>query len=145
MKDLQMLVVEDNHDHYQMIDHSLRGVGIDSITHFSTGEDFIRYLERCSQDERFIDYSFSIILDLRLPGMTGEDVLNTLKSHSDWSRIPVVVLTVSDDPELIIRCHKLGCSYFIIKPVEAQEFKNAVSQLGSFISLVELPSPFRKV
>ena len=145
MKDLQMLVIEDDFDHFQMIDGAFRSSGVDSVTHFATGDAFFQFLMRCPQDERSAEGTFSVILDMRLPGMSGEDVLKKLKSREDWARIPVIVLTTSEDPELISRSHKLGCSFFIIKPVDAQEFKKAISQLGAFVSVVELPSPFRKV
>lgn len=145
MKDIHLLVVEDDLEHFRLINDALRSSGVEQITHFLSGEAFLDFLSHCPVDERSAEAAYCILLDVRLPGISGEDVLKKLKSRKDWSRIPVFVLTTAHDPELISRCHRQGCSYFISKPVDAEAFRNAIAQLGSFVNLVELPNPFRKV
>ncbi len=50
------------------------------------------------------------------------------------------MLTTTDDPRTIDRCHKLGCSVYIAKPVEYQDFAEAVRKIGLLLSVVEVPS-----
>jgi len=145
MKELQLLIVEDDPDHYRLMENALEGVGLSVPKHFSRGEDLLAYLEQCPAVEGNGASVFCILLDLGLPGISGVDVLSRLKARADWSRIPVIVLTHFSDPEMVARCHQLGCSHFISKPLDPGEFTRAISQLGLFVSLVELPDPFRKV
>jgi DNA-binding NarL/FixJ family response regulator len=49
------------------------------------------------------------------------------------------MLTTTDDPREVERCHALGCSTYIVKPVDYDQFAAAISKLGSFITLVEVP------
>ena len=54
-------------------------------------------------------------------------------------KMPVIVLTTTDDPRAIEKCHELGCSVYIVKPVEYESFSDAVSKIGLFLSVVEVP------
>jgi len=82
-----------------------------------------------------------ILLDLKLPRVSGLEVLRQLKAHPDYCRIPVVVLTTTDDKVEIQRCYDLGCNVYITKPVNYENFANAIRQLGLFFSVIQVPSP----
>jgi DNA-binding NarL/FixJ family response regulator len=53
--------------------------------------------------------------------------------------MPVSMLTTTDDPREVERCHELGCNNYIVKPVDYDKFAEAIKQLGLFISLVQVP------
>jgi DNA-binding NarL/FixJ family response regulator len=53
--------------------------------------------------------------------------------------MPVIMLTTTDDPREVARCHALGCNNYIVKPVDYDKFADAIKNLGLFISLVEIP------
>jgi len=54
-------------------------------------------------------------------------------------KMPVLMLTTTDDPREVERCHALGCSNYIVKPVDYEKFAEAIKQMGLFISLVQVP------
>ena len=53
--------------------------------------------------------------------------------------MPVIMLTTTDDPREVARCHGMGCNSYIVKPVDYDKFAEAIKNLGLFISLVEVP------
>ena len=54
-------------------------------------------------------------------------------------KIPVIMLTTTDDPREVDRCHAFGCNSYIVKPVDYEKFAEAIKNLGLFISLVRIP------
>ena len=58
-------------------------------------------------------------------------------------KLPVIMLTTTDDPREVARCHELGCSNYIVKPVDYEKFAEAIQELGLFISLVQVPGTQR--
>ena len=82
-----------------------------------------------------------ILLDLNMPRMNGREVLKVMKGDADLGRIPVVVLTTSEQEADILRSYDLGCNSYIQKPVDMDQFVNAVRQLGKYwFEVVTLPT-----
>jgi CheY-like chemotaxis protein len=79
------------------------------------------------------------MLDIRMPQVDGVEVLRQVKADPELRKIPVSVLTTTDDPREVERCHALGCGNYIVKPVDYDKFAEAIKQLGLFISLVQVP------
>ncbi len=83
-----------------------------------------------------------ILLDLNMPKKNGREVLAELKQNSRVSRIPVVILTTSEQEADILRTYDLGCNSYIQKPVEIEQFICSVRKLGSYwFEVVTLPTP----
>lgn len=81
-----------------------------------------------------------ILLDLNLPKYDGRQLLEKVKSDPDLARIPVVVLTTSSAEEDILRSYELHANAYVTKPVDLDQFINAVRQIeGFFIQVVRLP------
>ena len=81
-----------------------------------------------------------ILLDLNLPKYDGRQLLKKIKSDPDLSRIPVVVLTTSSAKEDILRSYKLHANAYVTKPVDLDQFINAVHQIDEFfLQVVRLP------
>lgn len=70
-----------------------------------------------------------ILLDLKLPKVSGLDVLRQLKSHPEWRTIPVVVLTTSADTGDVQTAYRLGANSYIVKPVDFGKFMDVVAHL----------------
>ena len=80
------------------------------------------------------------VLDIRMPGIDGVEVLRRIKADPERRKIPVIMLTTSDDPKKIERCYDLGCNVYVTKPVTIERFIEALNRLGLFISVVSLPA-----
>ena len=82
-----------------------------------------------------------ILLDLKLPKVDGVTVLQTIKSDPRTRMIPVVVLTSSNEPRDIKACYGLGTNSYIRKPVDFDEFVEAISHLGLYWLVLNEPPP----
>ena len=81
-----------------------------------------------------------LLLDLNLPRIDGRQVLEEIKNDDDLKRIPVVVLTTSSAEEDILRSYKLHANAYVTKPVDLDQFMNAVRQIDEFfVQVVRLP------
>jgi CheY-like chemotaxis protein len=81
-----------------------------------------------------------ILLDLNLPKYDGRQLLQKVKSDPDLCHIPIVVLTTSSAEEDILRSYKLHANAYVTKPVDLDQFMNAVRQIDEFfIQVVRLP------
>jgi CheY-like chemotaxis protein len=136
-----ILVVEDNPDHARLIETNLREARIDNeIVVLSDGKMASDYLF-CEGEfsGRLLPASLIIVLDLNLPLIDGYELLARIKSDKSTRRIPVVVLTSSDDERAVARCYDLGCSAFITKPDQAEDFSETVRKFGVFFSMLTSP------
>ena len=83
--------------------------------------------------------SLIVLLDINMPRVDGVEVLRRLKADEKTKQIPVMMLTTTDDPREVERCYELGCSVYVTKPVEYEQFCEAVKLLGLFLQFVEVP------
>jgi len=87
------------------------------------------------------DVPACILLDLKLPKVDGVTVLQTIKSDARTRMIPVIVLTSSNEPRDIKACYGMGTNSYIRKPVDFDEFVEAVSHLGLYWLVLNEPPP----
>jgi CheY-like chemotaxis protein len=76
---------------------------------------------------------------MRIPKIDGVEVLRQVKQDPELRKIPVIMLTTTDDPRDVDVCHSLGCSQYIVKPVEYDKFAEILGQLGLFLKIVQVP------
>ena len=74
-----------------------------------------------------------------MPQVDGVEVLRQVKEHPHLKKLPVIMLTTTDDPREVERCHAIGCSSYMVKPVDYEKFAEAIKSLGLYISLVRVP------
>lgn len=137
-----ILIAEDDEGHAHLIKKNLARAGIaNEIIHFKDGQEAVDFLF-CEGDgpHRKADCPYVLLLDIRMPKLDGTEVLERLKADPELRKIPVVMITTTDDPREVERCHTLGCSNYITKPIEYEAFVNAVRQLGLFLAVVQVPS-----
>lgn len=80
-----------------------------------------------------------VMLDLKMPKMDGLEVLKTLKEDEHMKTIPVVMLTSSREEQDLIKSYQLGVNAYVVKPVDFQQFIDAVKELGAFWALINEP------
>ncbi|HMA63564.1 MAG: response regulator [Fibrobacterota bacterium] len=136
-----ILIAEDDDGHAELIKKNLARAGIaNTIIHFRDGEEVINYLfRRGDGPHRNIGDAFVLLLDIRMPKMDGTAVLAEIKADPELRKIPVIMITTTDDPRDVEKCHSIGCSNYITKPIEYDSFVNTIRQLGLFLAVVQVP------
>ena len=138
--DMVILVAEDDAGHARLIEKNLRRAGLNNrIERFEDGEQVLDFLLRRGDRKRVSDTPYLLLLDIRMPKVDGVEVLRQLKADPELRKMPVIMLTTTDDPREVERCHEIGCSHYIVKPVDYDGFAHAISQLGLFVTLVQIP------
>jgi len=136
-----VLIVDDDEGHAILIRENLEAAGLTTrIEHFRDGQvllDFFAARPLGAHD------SYLVLLDIRMPKIDGIEVLRRLKADPQLSKLPVIMLTTTDDTREIERCYALGCSVYIQKPVDYDRFAEAIRRLGLFVTLVLLPEVTR--
>jgi CheY-like chemotaxis protein len=140
-KEVVILIAEDDEGHAGLIRKNLVRTGIaNKIIHFKDGQEVLDFF--FGEDEGLHikkGEAYVLLLDIRMPKHDGVEVLRQLKENPEFCKLPVVMITTTDDPREVEQCHKYGCSNYITKPVEYDAFANAIRQLGLFLSVVQIP------
>ncbi len=137
-----VLVVEDDESHYELIERSVR-----SLEKAET-----RYDLRWVQDgAEALDFLFRkgkykdaprpnlVLLDLNLPKVKGQTILEKLKADEKLRKIPVVVLTVSDSEEEMARAYDSGAAGFLNKPASRDDFERLLNTVWDYWRIVRVP------
>jgi CheY-like chemotaxis protein len=82
-----------------------------------------------------------IFLDIKMPKMDGLEVLRHIKANPRFKNIPVVMLTSSKEEPDLAACYSLGVNAYVVKPVDFQQFVDAVKQVGAFWAVLNEPPP----
>jgi CheY-like chemotaxis protein len=139
-----ILLVEDDPGDQELTRRALRHdtLNIDlRIVH--DGEEALDYLFRRGEFENPESSPTPdlVLLDLNMPKKNGREVLTEMKENASVARIPVVVLTTSEQEADILRSYDLGCNSYIQKPVEIDQFISSVRKLGNYwFEVVTLPT-----
>jgi len=136
-----ILIAEDDDGHAKLIKKNLQRSGISNeIIHFPDGEKILDFLfKKGPGPHRKSGSSYLLLLDIRMPGINGIDVLVQIKEDKELRKIPVIMITTTDDPIEVEHCHCLGCNNYITKPINYDNFIEAIRQLGLFLSVVQIP------
>ncbi|MBI1196924.1 MAG: response regulator [Phenylobacterium sp.] len=134
-------MIEDDEGHARLIERNIRRAGVSNeVLAFQSGTTAVEYLlGPDGSGEVSANRHLLILLDLNLPDMSGVDILEKVKSNANTRRIPVIVLTTTDDEREVKRCYDLGANVYITKPVNYEGFANAIRQLGLFLSVIQVP------
>lgn len=136
-----ILMAEDDPGHATLIRRNLERAGLrNELVHVPDGQEALDYVfRRGAHAARPLDASILLLLDIKMPRVDGVEVLRRIKHDERSSKIPVIMLTTTDDPREIERCYELGCNVYITKPVEYEQFIDAIRRLGLFLEVVILP------
>lgn len=135
MSDKTILLVEDNPDDEELTLRALRrGNVANEVAVARDGSEALEYLFGSGRGEGrdASQMPAVVLLDLKLPKISGLEVLKRIRADSRTAMIPVVILTSSSEDEDMIRSYQSGANSYVRKPVNFTEFTNAVSQLGLY-------------
>ncbi len=140
-REVVILIAEDDDGHARLIEKNLSRAGLHNhIERFSNGQQILDFLFRRGPGRlRSPETPYLLLLDIRMPQVDGVEVLRQVKEDQELRKMPVIMLTTTDDPREVERCHALGCSTYIVKPVVYEKFAEAINRMGLFISLVQVP------
>ncbi|MHC4114950.1 MAG: response regulator [Planctomycetota bacterium] len=144
MKDAAViLIAEDDTGHFELVKRNLwRSCVENEILHFRDGQEILDFLFREGKGlKREGDSGYLLLLDIRMPKVDGVEVLRRIKTDRELKKMPVIMLTTTDEAEEIDRCYGMGCSFYIHKPADYGRFMAAVENLGRFISLAGIRIP----
>lgn len=140
--DADILLVEDNRDDVELTLHALRKEKLaNNILVVRDGEEALAFLF-CTGPfaARSIDrHPKLVLLDLKLPKIDGMEVLKRMKEDERTRTIPVVILTSSKEDRDLIKGYNLGANSYIQKPVDFDQFRETVKQVGLYWLLVNQP------
>jgi CheY-like chemotaxis protein len=141
-QEVTVLLAEDDPGHALLIEKNLRRANITNpIITVGDGQTAVDYLfGEGGRAEEGPLRPVLVLLDLNMPVLDGYQVLARMKADERTKRVPVVVLTTTDDPREVARCYDLGCNVYVTKPVDYGSFSEAVQKLGLFLSVVVIPS-----
>lgn len=138
-----LLIVEDSDEDYFITTRAFKKSGLaNPIYRCENGDKALDYLFRQRQ---YADPATSprpgvILLDLNLPGTDGREVIQIIKQDTELKKIPIIVLTTSDDERDIRTCYKQGVNSYVRKPVDLERFIEAIQRLKDFwFEIVILP------
>ncbi len=139
-------MAEDDKGHSELIKKNLQRAGLTNrIIQFSNGKEILDYLFDDNHPESSgNDCSYLLLLDIRMPIKDGIEVLRTIKSDPILKSIPAIMITTTDNPVEIKKCHELGCNSYITKPIDYQKFVETLHNLGLFLKIVAVPTISRK-
>lgn len=122
------MLVEDDQVDIMTVERGLKKLGvINKLVTVNNGEEALQYLES-SEDE----LPCMILLDINMPKMNGHECLKQLKSHPAFKNIPVIMLTSSMEQQDVDQGFALGISGYILKPVDYDQFIDAIQVLNSY-------------
>lgn len=139
----RIMLAEDDPRDVELVLQGLRTKGlINEIEVVGDGEAALDYLyRRGAYAGREPGLPALILLDLKMPRVSGLEVLETMRGDEQLRHVPVVVMTSSREEVDLARAYALGCNAYVVKPVDFQAFVDAVSAVGLFWAVVNQPPP----
>lgn len=139
---VELILIEDNPHEAELTIRSLKKHNLaNKLVHIDDGEEALDFL--------FSKGSYSdntgrlnpkvILLDLKLPKVSGLEILQALKADEQTKNIPVVILTSSKEESDVFESYNLGVNSYIVKPVNFESFSKAVAEIGLYWLLLNEP------
>jgi two-component system response regulator len=141
-----ILLVEDNPSDVELTKRALTQNNI--VNKMVVAEDGVEALDYLFGTGKYAgrdinDFPAVVLLDIKLPKVNGLEVLQKIRGNAVTELLPVVILTSSDQEQDVITSYKLGANSYIRKPVDFQQFAEAVRNLGLYWLILNEPPPLK--
>ena len=139
----RILLVEDDPNDVELTLTALKEFNLaNEVVVVGDGAEALDFLfKRGAFSERMNGNPVVILLDLKLPKISGMEVLKQIRETENLKMIPVVILTSSREEKDLNDGYSLGTNAYVVKPLEFQQFLEAIKQLGAFWALINEPPP----
>jgi two-component system response regulator len=137
-----ILLVEDNPNDVKLTLHAFKTANLANAVHVARdGVEALEFLfgAALDNDQPIPEKPKLILLDLKLPRLNGHEVLKRIKDDPRTSRIPAVVLTSSSEERDVMRTYDVGANSYIVKPVDFEQFTEAVRDIGKYWLVINHP------
>lgn len=141
--DVEILFAEDSIDDATLTIRALTKSGFtNKLHHVKDGAEALDFLycKGIYASRNILKYPKLILLDLKMPKLSGIQVLEKIKSDLDIQSIPVVILTSSKEDPDIKKCYALHANSYIVKPVDSDKFFLAIKEIGLYWMIISEPS-----
>ena len=139
-REVIILIADDDPGHVRLIEKNLTRAGLhNAVERFEDGAAILDFLFQRGERKRATEGAYLLLLDIRMPKVDGVEVLRQVKEDETLRKLPIIMLTTTEDPREVQRCHTLGCNSYIVKPVDYEKFAEAIQKLGLYVSLVQVP------
>ena len=137
---LTLLIAEDDDGHAELIREGLCSSGVcNKQIRFSDGQEAWDFLnEQLKNKAEITKTTYLLLLDINMPRMDGLEVLRRMKENSILKKIPIIMLTTTDDPREVEQCYEFGCNVYITKPVDFNKFAEILKRLGLFLQIISV-------
>ena len=140
--DMIVLIAEDDDGHAALIEKHLRRGGlVKPCRRLRDGQETLEFFFGPQTQESLAGWhQLVLVLDINLPRVNGIEVLRRMKEHEMFKKVPVFMLSTTDNPREIETCYAMGCNLYLTKPTDSEAFALVISRLGSFLDVVTVPS-----
>jgi len=130
----KILWVEDDPDDVHLIGRAIRKAGLEAPALVRDGQEALAYLSGSGPyaDRSLYPFPTLVLLDLKLPKMSGFEVLQWIREHEETSRIPVVMFTSSKERPDVDRAYSLGANAYLLKSVDHEQLVEALKRVRAF-------------
>ena len=138
----QILLAEDDPRDVELTLQALRDHHLaNRVVVARDGVETLEYLRAGAKSGSETGLPAVLLLDIKMPRLTGLDVLARIRDDQDLKNLPVVMLTSSQEGADLQAAYDLGANAYVVKPVDFNEFVDAVRQVGVFWALLNEPAP----
>ena len=142
MEDISILIAEDDADDRFLLQSAFEENGFNDKLHFvENGVELMEYLNTFISNDNGVKVPHFILLDLNMPKKDGREVLKEIKQNPVLKRIPVIILSTTNNEQDMKRCYELGANSYITKPNSFESLIKTVAALRSYwINTTSIPS-----
>jgi CheY-like chemotaxis protein len=136
----RILLIEDNNDDIELTMIAFRRSNLtNEVVVARSGEEALEYLHGDAAGRRGLPAV--VLLDLKLPRLSGFEVLERIRKHPATSLLPVVVLTSSAQERDRVQTYRHGANSYIVKPVDFEQFVASAQHIGMYWLMMNTPAP----
>lgn len=141
--DVEILFAEDSPDDAILTIRALTKSGFtNKLLHVKDGAEALdfMYCRGIYSERNPKSHPKLLLLDLKMPKVSGMQVLEKVKGDPEFKSIPAVILTSSQEDPDIAKCYELGANSYIVKPVDSNKFFEAIKEMGMYWMILSQPS-----